>query len=370
MNATAGENQPPRLQSLDMLRGVAILLVMLWHYDTGFSVAPAWSGVDLFFVLSGYLIGGILIDHRDSANYYPVFYVRRVCRILPLYLFVIALVLILSTVEAPLLCYLTFTQNFWYAHAGGSSQEFLSMTWSLAVEEQFYLVMPFIVRACAPHALPYVVGLMVLAAPMLRTAMVVCLPLSSAWPGAFCLPFTRMDALALGVAAAIVMRNERARELIERFQLALLALLGLVGVGATRLPAAWLQPDSPLMLSVGLSIVDLFYVALLLCMTSRHLPRPVRLAGRPLALVGIAAYSLYLLHALANGLFNAVVGYNHLEPSGIARFAILATANAVVAFLCWRLIERPFIDLGHRWRYRGERSRVGPQDFVPIPGVD
>src|SRR5262245_13203211 len=89
-----------RISELDGLRGLAILLVLLWHYAVGpvivhqstlanflivRSLNLAWSGVDLFFVLSGFLIGGILLDHRDTTHYFRTFYIRRICRIVPLY---------------------------------------------------------------------------------------------------------------------------------------------------------------------------------------------------------------------------------------------------------------------------------------------
>ncbi|MFN7140591.1 MAG: acyltransferase family protein, partial [Limisphaerales bacterium] len=96
MNAAA-EN-PSRIPELDGIRGIAILLVVLAHYfvlpvGPGFAAANflgtffglAWSGVDLFFVLSGFLIGGILLDAKASNNFFKVFYTRRVCRIFPLY---------------------------------------------------------------------------------------------------------------------------------------------------------------------------------------------------------------------------------------------------------------------------------------------
>src|SRR5216117_2710692 len=90
---------PARIPELDGIRGLAILLVLVWHYWASRVHPPlgsafagiwmlcglTWSGVDLFFVLSGFLIGGVLLEQRDSANYFKTFYVRRVCRIFPIY---------------------------------------------------------------------------------------------------------------------------------------------------------------------------------------------------------------------------------------------------------------------------------------------
>src|SRR5271163_530813 len=102
-----------RIPQLDGIRGTAILLVIIWHFvvvpvtqaphqgEIGRIVAHigllTWSGVDLFFVLSGFLIGGILIDARDSPNYFSTFYVRRVFRILPIYLLVVVAYALLWT---------------------------------------------------------------------------------------------------------------------------------------------------------------------------------------------------------------------------------------------------------------------------------
>src|SRR5271156_520252 len=164
---------PRRIPQLDGLRGLAILLVMIWHFiatpnathQTLFARAVTdvfrltWSGVDLFFVLSGFLIGGILIDAKDARNYFRTFYMRRVFRILPIYFLLVLLYLLVwtaatgpraSLVETlgrpmPWFLYFTFTQNFWLAHHSWDLV-YLAATWSLAVEEQFYLILPAIIR--------------------------------------------------------------------------------------------------------------------------------------------------------------------------------------------------------------------------------
>lgn len=99
-----------RIPQLDGLRGIAILLILIWHYVVcQVSYFPnlfcvqviqalnfTWSGVDLFFVLSGFLIGGILLDHRKADNYFQVFYIRRICRIFPLYFLWMAIFCVLK----------------------------------------------------------------------------------------------------------------------------------------------------------------------------------------------------------------------------------------------------------------------------------
>src|ERR1700730_12028781 len=116
-----------------------------------------WSGVDLFFVLSGFLIGGILLDARQSANYFRVFYTRRFFRIIPIYYVFLLIVLGLSSLgtfgltsdfswmfvwRLPWLPQFLFLQNFWMALINNFGAQGLGVTWSLAVEEQFYVTIP------------------------------------------------------------------------------------------------------------------------------------------------------------------------------------------------------------------------------------
>jgi peptidoglycan/LPS O-acetylase OafA/YrhL len=162
-----------RVPELDGIRGCAILLVIVWHYiaceihATPPGIVRSYlvsalsltvSGVDLFFVLSGFLIAGILLDNRSASNYFRVFYVRRVCRIFPLYFLVLGMFVAFVALGAtqssrlswifhdplPLWSYATFTQNVFMGLRGDFGPFWLGMTWSLAVEEQFYCFIPFL----------------------------------------------------------------------------------------------------------------------------------------------------------------------------------------------------------------------------------
>jgi len=131
-------NWKRRIPELDGLRGIAILLVLYLHYfvnghgaaeQLGWLRYPVamgrlgWSGVDLLFVLSGFLIGGILLEAKDSSRYFQTFYIRRSFRILPLYFAVVSLFVVLKILfprgvgdffgSVPLWSYATFTQNIW-----------------------------------------------------------------------------------------------------------------------------------------------------------------------------------------------------------------------------------------------------------------
>src|ERR1700687_2454964 len=212
-----------RIPELDGLRGLAILLVLFYHYIESSPVLPGflsvagrltWSGVDLFFVLSGFLIGGILLNARESPNYFKAFYVRRAYRILPIYAATLAafwLIRALSHVDYsdnvslqwlfsrafPWYFYATLTQNISMSYYGALGPAWLGATWSLAVEEQFYLTLPFLIKYVKPRRLRYLLGIVILFAPVFRTLL--RLFVTHGEVGTYVLMPSRADALMLGV---------------------------------------------------------------------------------------------------------------------------------------------------------------------------
>ena len=187
-----------RIPELDGIRGLAILLVIVWHYfvSSAPNVKPhtdvyyvlsafrlAWSGVDLFFVLSGFLIVGILYDARTRGSYFLTFYARRFYRILPLYSVVLALFLIglalrpnfpspnyqaIFNRTLPLWPYFPFLQNFAMAWSQTLGPTWLSITWSLAIEEQFYILLPLAIRFLDRRAIIALSLLAIAGAPLCR----------------------------------------------------------------------------------------------------------------------------------------------------------------------------------------------------------
>jgi peptidoglycan/LPS O-acetylase OafA/YrhL len=246
-----------RIPQLDGLRGLAILLVLVWHFiiwpvSTHHTVLSravtnlgslAWSGVDLFFVLSGFLIGGILVDAKGSGRYFKTFYLRRVFRILPIYFSLVILFLLLWTAATglrtglaetvgrpmPWFLYFTFTQNFWLA---SHSWDFiyLAATWSLAVEEQFYLFLPAMIRALPRQWLMTAAVTAALASTAIRSLLY--LHYGPSWGNAaYVLIFTRADALMLGVVCALLLRDPRWKSLLARNQWLAGASCAVFGLG-------------------------------------------------------------------------------------------------------------------------------------------
>jgi peptidoglycan/LPS O-acetylase OafA/YrhL len=371
-----------RIPELDGLRGIAIGTVLLWHYFVLLTVAtPAtplsyalvmgrltWSGVDLFFVLSGFLIGGILLDARTSTNYFKIFYRRRFFRIVPIYAAFLLLFPALeftvqrthygnfswlTTDAMPWYSYWTFTQNIWMAHNVKLGANALAITWSLAIEEQFYLTLPFIVRFFSGQRLVVLVIMGICLAPLARATIYLFSPHS--WVVGFVLMPCRADALLLGVLTAILLRDEVCRIWIQRDKLCFRILLPALFLGIVWLNLKSASMDSPVMQTIGHTWLALFYVVVLLYSVTRpHSLLSYVLRIKWLGWLGAIAYGTYLLHQMIMGLF---FGYfwRH-EPRITGGGTVLTSLAAlfltlVIARLSWKYFELPLIRFGHRSNY-------------------
>jgi peptidoglycan/LPS O-acetylase OafA/YrhL len=379
---------PHRILELDGLRGTAILLVIVCHYIADADHRPlgfvgdhlytvltvGWSGVDLFFVLSGFLIGGILLDARNSSNYFRTFYLRRVHRILPIYylligLYVVVVVLSASPWFRPVVVnppgqilalndlsvvpkYVLFLQNVLYSPRPFEWIWFV-VTWSLAVEEQFYLVAPPLIRFLSERTLIVLLCCTVFFAPLIRFVTFVYFPHLDHF-AQFAMP-CRADALSLGILGAILWRSPRIREylqgntgVLQRSTLYLLVcLIGLLW---------WLaRPLNTVMITAGYSFLGLFYASLLLLVLFQPGSLPARIMRSPvLRWLGMISYCVYLFHDLINQLAHRIFLRN--EPSLAIWSGIFVTASALgvtllFAVLSWKFFEKPLVRRGHRFSY-------------------
>src|SRR6266853_2380263 len=403
MSATAtvihgeGLGKSVRIPELDGLRGLAIGSVLIWHYFIvptpavpGTTLSHVlgfwqltWSGVDLFFVLSGFLIGGILLDARKATNYFQVFYTRRFFRIVPIYAAVLLIVPTflllaqpmhhstwLTPAHPPWYFFWTFTQNFWMVRAMDFGGNALGVTWSLAIEEQFYLTLPLIVRFSTGSKLwAWVLGGICMA-PLARVAIRLIWPHN--WIAGFVLMPCREDALLLGVLAAILIRDEAWRDRIRRNNLffAILMPILLIGIGFL----GWKSPGfaESLMRTFGYTWLALFYVSVLLYSLTRPESRVSRaLRFKWLGWLGGIAYGTYLLHQIIRGFLFRYFWGHYPEVTDALTFLTALAALAltlVAARLSWRYFESPLIRLGHRssYTFAEQSSKTGPH---PAPGA-
>ncbi len=331
----------------------------------------AWSGVDLFFVLSGFLIGGILMDAKASPRYFTTFYARRAYRILPIYAIVLVSVYFLRYLPAdisdglipramiPFATYVTFTQNFWMAALGNFGGGGLGVTWSLAIEEQFYLTAPLVVRRISRARLAYVLAAIVVLAPALRTWVILGLHWNHF--AAFSLMPCRADALCLGMLSALLVRDSRAWEQLKRKRVALYwAAVGLL------LVMAWLSYqgyrfNSTPMATFGYSVLGLFYTC---CLLIALLKTPLverALCNKWLIELGGISYCVYLIHQtmiraghmLVDTMFHRLgAHFSHAGFVSTLLGSLLGIAFAfAVAKVSWRFLEQPMLRRGHAYKY-------------------
>ncbi|HMK23168.1 MAG TPA: acyltransferase [Terriglobales bacterium] len=374
-----------RVPALDGLRGLAIALVLLRHAVFGVSSVEGieshspiistliacgqltWSGVDLFFVLSGFLIGGILLDVRNSPRYYETFYIRRAYRILPLYYVVIGLSLLprllaelslgraahITPLPFPWWAYATFTQNFWMAHAGLFGPSGIGITWSLAIEAQFYLTIPLVIRKIRARNLVMVLLVVAACAPWLR----VLLHSSMAYPGlaSYVLTPTRADALTLGVLTALLVRIPVFWNSLQSHQPTLWSVTVLFFLGIAYM--TWQRYDalSYPMTTWGFSWLAAFYTCVLLIVISSADGAVSRiLQNHWLRRLGAIAYCSYLVHvAFMNAIRHPLKAYFPQYPvaawlmGGIVGTALTLT----VASLSNKYFEKPLLKRAHEHSY-------------------
>jgi peptidoglycan/LPS O-acetylase OafA/YrhL len=375
---------------------VAVLMVLAFHFlhvdGEGGAAERAllsasrsgWAGVDLFFVLSGFLITGILLDARGGPGYFRAFYARRVLRIFPLYYAYLAVLFLAVPLLLPSLDVKPETQgwlwtylgNVLFAREGGfHASPYTGHFWSLAVEEQFYLAWPLLVwllprRRLALVCLGLVAGAFALRLGIHRTTFNAT--------AAYVLTPARMDALALGALVAVAAREPAWWPRVRRGAPWLLAASS-AAVAAVWVRQGGLFGGDPVVQVWAFGPLAAGFAALLVLALdgegTSSLSRALR--NRTLRGAGKYSYGLYVLHypiflALEAAGFTslALAGATGSRLLGVLAFAgVAGAATLAAALLSWNLLEKPFLRWKDRVPYREPAATGGaPLEAVALPG--
>ena len=372
---------PTHLPVLDGVRGLAVLIVIIHNagWIAGSSeqfiiklftaiTAMGWTGVSLFFALSGLLITGILLDSRGHNGFFRSFYLRRTLRIFPLYYTFVAGIVF---VAAPLAWSAEWAADVrtgqwpYWLYVSNWTQPFkidvygMTHLWSLAVEEQFYLIWPLLAYALGRRGLAKLAVAMIVTAPLIRYGLRAGgLPIDAT----YFFTLARWDALAAGALLAAMIRDDRERAWVVAWRgkltLALVAALGAL----VFVQRGFHSDDLPITV-IGQSIV----VGLSTCLLAYAVddgPRAVRvlqqlLSWRGLRTLGKYSYAMYVLHFPIHHALKVPLG-PWVEGSDdsfriVRVFAYLALVLMLTfgaSLLSWRLIEKPFLDLKEKWAPR------------------
>jgi peptidoglycan/LPS O-acetylase OafA/YrhL len=346
-----------RIPELDGARGMAALAVVIAHYfgEVGNGIPLltfGWVGVDLFFVLSGFLIGSIILERKDSPNFFSVFYIRRTARIFPVYFATIFLTLGFAWLlphwsgePLPALSYMTFTQNFAMVWRGDWGTLWLAPTWTLAVEEQFYLVIPLTVAMLPKRWL----------LPVILIGIALCFVTRALfyWTGgemaARVLLFSRGDILLSGVLAAYIHQRYYLSEMVLRMiPLAAAIVLLLAAVQFRTNGGGLFYVASPLL------IAALFAAYVLLAVRGWATFRFLRSSFWQM--FGTISYCLYLIHQPVAGIMHGLILGAVPDVATVPQFAVTVAALFAaigLAWGSWRLIEAPLLRAAREWRYGG-----------------
>lgn len=362
-----------RINGLDTLRALAILLVLMSHYcgfvsrhqTFGFAGDVGWAGVDLFFVLSGYLIGNQIMS--GIANGEPLslknFFARRLLRTLPNYYVVLAAYFIFPVALAgrstsPLWQFLTFTQNI-----GLEYGQTFTHSWSLCIEEQFYLALPIIslvlIRLKSPLWLAWGLLIAAIGGGMLFRGMAFVNGHPAFDAQVYYSSFGRFDELLPGVAIAMLKNFHK--DIYDRLMRHGQALLitGLLAAGSV-LYCINSDDYSKLMIvnALGFSLIAISFAILTLAAlsTNSYLHR-LRLPGA--AQLALWSYAVYLVHKPVFMLIGVELGKRHIDTNAPLTIVLVTAAGVFGGWLLYCLVETPFMRIRANWfPGPGQRARI------------
>ncbi|HMF54598.1 MAG TPA: acyltransferase [Edaphobacter sp.] len=371
-----------RLPALDGIRALAITLVFFEHYGGGSHGGlilrtlgelrkRGWVGVDLFFVLSGFLITGILFDTRNDSHFFSRFYARRSVRIFPVFYLVAVILLVLTPIFQYQwhwlhLTFLVYLGNF-FGNYDFSLYEVLSKNhpamkvtlghlWSLCVEEQFYLIWPLVVWAVRDRIklLWTAAGLSVVALGLRCAVYMHTTPqLAEQWIMRT-LPF-RMDALLFGGILALLLRGPNADRYQRASRWVFLAASACVLAIFNFSPAY----DSPWLLTVGLTFIAIASAGLIGATVKTGSAEFRLFSPRPLLILGKYSYGFYVYHLLYRPAWIQLLTFvgkktHSIALAGIVELTAVFVVTFIVSKLSYDLFEVRFLRFKKNFEYDSE----------------
>ncbi len=374
---------------LDAFRAFGIVVVIAAHfwpqnrsYKLWEVLQMGWALMDTFFVVSGFLIVGILMDSRERPDYYRTYYIRRTLRVFPIYYLMLAALfcaMALGSSGAYTQTLATWGSLAWFVvylgnipsaatgrwPAAALDNSFTPM-WSLQVEEQFYLLVPFLIRRLSVKAMTRLLWVLVFVSPAIRIACYFASP-SNTLIQYVLLP-CHMDGLALGALLAIRFRSgpwEVSKTRLSALTLACIAFTFVFGV------AAGFTHEQPLIRTVGFSLSSFTSALVVLWLILYRGSRITAvLRTGPVQHMGKISYGLYLVHlpvgfaltAIWTSLFGA-----HLH--GLTKLVLVFIVSVGLSSLSWRYFEAPLLGLKDRLSASKVRTRNRDRGNVPAPLV-
>jgi peptidoglycan/LPS O-acetylase OafA/YrhL len=356
---------PKYIPELDGVRGIAILLVLLFHFGTstrpggilGQVLGLGWVGVDLFFVLSGFLITGILLNSKGLPHYFSSFYIRRVLRIFPLYYFSVFVFFnvalpiahnfngLAHVVQPVQIWYWLYLVN-WYVGFGNPASP-LTHFWSLCIEEQFYMVWPLLIFVIGRKTFLRVCIALIVLSPVLRFVFGQNPP--SPYFLYFITPF-RMEPIALGAVIAILWRQDRISRLTN-LAMRWVWIPALAVVAYICVASGTTIPVSYYMERVGYTCIGLAFMSLVFVVAqAARGGTPIALLRYPVLMkFGKYSYAMYVFHAPISQYLPKFLHFgSRLTRVGLS-IGIGVGLTYVIAVLSWRYIESPILSLKGRF---------------------
>jgi peptidoglycan/LPS O-acetylase OafA/YrhL len=368
------------ISGLDGLRAIAVTWVFFFHaiptlnWSSDSPIAKVlvlfsntgWIGVQIFFAISGFLITNILINSKGKKNQLKHFFIRRSLRIFPLYFFTLAVLFIFTPYFFQMPYWLAGTENhqsWWWLYAMNWIIPFVQSGgvthfWSLAIEEQFYLIWPFIIIFTSRRVTLNVILFMILSAPIFRVLFYYLMPdtigdiSDIARRAAYYFTICRWDAIAFGALLALLLREDQWIKRIEKLTTPIILFSIVFIVVSTGVAHSFRGVASGMGLFNQTVVSILTFIALFIIISQKYLILNRLLDNTLLKTIGKHSYAIYVFHLPILLLWKSYFPETLKDLSGLTlvlnlacHFIAIYILTFIAAKLSWFLLEHPFLKL-------------------------